>query len=83
MKILHTILEWTNLYIFTDNPEVDILYFIDRYENWLSQIPIWYATPKLEKYKFLWNEYDCISLWFDNECDTAEDSQEDFNNMIK
>lgn len=83
MKILHTILEWDNLYIFTDNPNIDILYFIDRYETWLSQIPIWYETPKLEKYKFLQNEYDCISLWFDNEYEIAKDSQTDFNYLIK
>ena len=83
MKILQTILEDSNLYIFTDNPEVDILYFIDRYESWLSQIHIWYETPKLEKYKFLWNEYYCISLWFDSEYEIAKDSQDDFSNMIK
>lgn len=83
MKILQKILEDTNLFIFTDNPKEDILYFIERYETWLSAIHLWYETPKLEKYEFLWKGYDCISLWFDNEYEIAKNSEAGFNNLIK
>lgn len=83
MKILQTIREYNNLYIFTENPEKDLEYFLDKYNSGLSKIHLWYDLPILEKYEFLWVEYSCIWLWYDNEYDVIKDSQDDFNNIIK
>ena len=82
MKILQTILEDRTLYVFTDNPDSDIILFHDRYETWESKIHLWYEEPRLYNYKFLWKLYPCIALWYDNEEDMAIWSKEMFNNLI-
>lgn len=75
MKIYNTISENQSLYIFTNNPEKDIDYFIEKYENDDSKIHLWYEPPRLDKYEFLWNEYTCIHLWYDNEEDMQDDAK--------
>lgn len=73
MKIIQTILVDTDLFIFTETPSEDLEYFIKKYNDWTSQIHLWYEIPNIEVFKFLWNDYNCIHLWYDNECDIAHD----------
>ncbi len=82
MKILQTILQDTDLFIFTETPTQDIEYFIEKYNNWDSKVNLWYELPIISVYNFLWNDYNCIRLWYDNECDMAKDAENYFNNLI-
>lgn len=81
MNILQTIRENRTLYVFTSNPRDDISYFIEKYENSESKVHLWYEPPELHEYKFLGNNYYCISLWYDNEDDIIKESQEYFNKL--
>lgn len=42
----------------------------------------WYEEPSLVKYKFLWNDYDCITLWFDNEDYLTDESKRFYSNKL-
>ena len=60
----------TTVYLFTDNPEKDIVILQEAYEKQDDEsfeFPLGYDKPELTEYTFLGNEYKCISLWFDNE----------------
>jgi len=39
-----------------------------------------YEEPSLIKYSFMWNEYDCISLWYDRDKDILDTALFYFNN---
>lgn len=82
MKILQTILNDTNLFVFTETPTQDIEYFIEKYNNWDSKIHLWYDIPNLNVFNFLWNDYNCIHLWYDNEIDMAYDCKLSFDKLI-
>ena len=69
-NIKQIIINGTTVFIFTDNPEQDILILKEAYENRDEiefEFPLGYEEPELSKYKFLGQEYPCMSLWFDNE----------------
>lgn len=79
MKILHTILEGTNLYVFTEKAWEDIFEFRNMYEQSDSKVHLGYEPPELTVYTFLWNHYPCISFWYDSEYDMAESSKKYFD----
>lgn len=69
-KIKQVIIKGTSVYLFTDEPEKDILLLKDAYEKRDEvefEFPLGYETPEVTEYTFLGKEYKCISLWFDNE----------------
>jgi hypothetical protein len=79
MKIKQVLVDGTTVYVFTENPEVDIISLKKEYEerdNIEPSIPLGYETPELADYTFLGNKHKCISLWFDNE------DVPDFNQFI-
>jgi hypothetical protein len=39
-------------------------------------IRLWYEQPEISNYKFLWNDYHCINLWFDYESETAKETKD-------
>jgi len=56
------------VFIFTENPEEDLIKMKKAYEEDEEfEFPLGYKTPELTDYTFLGNKYQCISLWFDNE----------------
>ena len=71
MIIKQIITNGTTVYIFTENPEEDIIKFREKYSNddSISNLgfPLGYEEPELTEYTFLGNKYKCIGLWFDNE----------------
>ena len=70
LNIKQIIIERTTVFIFTDNPERDILKLKKAYDDRCDiefKFPLGYEEPVLVKYTFLEKEYPCISLWFDNE----------------
>lgn len=70
MKIKQIITAGTTVFVFTENPEQDILELVKMYENRdeiKPEFPLGYEIPILTEYSFLGNKYKCISLWFDNE----------------
>lgn len=71
MRIKQIIVSGTTVYVFTDNPEKDILKFQELYTNDDATsslgFPLGYEEPRLTEYRFLGVNYKCISLWFDNE----------------
>lgn len=71
IKVLNKIYDPFNksIYLFTLNPKKDINIFIKEYENedGNSRVNLGFETPELSKYMFLGVEYECVSLWFDNE----------------
>lgn len=71
MIIKHIIIQKTNVFIFTENPEQNIAKFVELYTNDDSindlGFPLGYETPELTEYTFLEKKYKCILLWFDNE----------------
>ena len=70
VKIKQIIIKDTTVFIFTDNPEIDILTLKDAYskrDDIEFEFLLGYEEPVLTKYNFLGKEYPCISLWFDNE----------------
>lgn len=69
-KIKQVIIKGTSVYLFTDEPEKDILLLKDAYEKRDEvefEFPLGYEKPEVTEYTFLGKEYKCISLWFDNE----------------
>ncbi len=83
MKILQTILQDTDLFIFTESTLEDIQYFIEKYNDGTSQIHLGYEIPNISIFKFLGNDYNCVHLWYDNECDMAYDCKILFDELIK
>ena len=69
MDIKQIIIEKSTIYVFTDNPEKDILEVKEAYndDNIGEPFPLGYEEPELIEYEFLGNKYKCIGLWFDNE----------------
>ena len=68
MKIKQVIVDNRIVFLFTENPSVDILELKEAYKNDNDyEFPLGYEEPELSDYKFLGEEYKCISLWFDNE----------------
>jgi len=68
MDIKQIIVKKTIVYIFTENPEQDIVKIQKAYqEEEKFDFPLGYEMPILTSYSFLGNKYRCISLWFDNE----------------
>jgi len=70
MVIKQVITQDDVVFLFTDNPEKDIITLVEQYNNRdgiESSIPLGYKTPELTDYTFLGNKYKCILLWFDNE----------------
>ena len=69
-KIKQIIINDTTVYIFTDEPEKDVVALQEAYKNRDGvefEFPLGYETPELTEYTFLGGKYKCISLWFDNE----------------
>lgn len=69
-KIKQVIIDNTTVYLFTEDPEKDILSLKEDYDNQDNNepdFPLGYETPELTEYSFLGNKYKCILLWFDNE----------------
>jgi len=73
-RIKQIIVNERMVYIFTDNPEKDILEFQEAYKceescGTFDDFPccLGYTEPELMEYTFLGNKYKCIGLWFDNE----------------
>jgi len=83
MKILQTIQDDDTLFVFTDNPEEDIKYFLSRYNDEDCEIQMWYEIPVLYTYWFLWKKYRCISMWFDKEISFLEETRNFLNKLIK
>jgi hypothetical protein len=70
MVIKQVITQDDVVFLFTDNPEKDIITLVEQYNNRdcvESSIPLGYETPELTDYTFWGNKYKCILLWFDNE----------------
>jgi len=70
MEIKQVIIKGTTVFIFTEEPEKDILVLKDEYEkrdDVEPSFPLGYDVPELTDFTFLGNKYKCISLWFDNE----------------
>ena len=69
-KIKQIIINGTTVYLFTDEPEKDIVLLLDAYEKIDDvefEFELGYEIPVLAEYVFLGKKYMCISLWFDNE----------------
>lgn len=70
MKIKQAIVDGTTVYLFTEDPEGDVLELKRQYENMDNvspDFPLGYDVPKLFDYTFLGEKHKCITLWFDNE----------------
>jgi len=68
MKIKQVIIDNNLVFIFTDNPRYDIEELEKAYESEKDfEFPLGYEIPELSRYTFLGKQYECISLWFDNE----------------
>jgi len=70
MEILQKIVKGTTVFIFTKEPEKDIIELKKQYENRDNIKPdleLGYDVPELTEYEFLGNKYKCIMIWFDNE----------------
>lgn len=67
MKIIQTIVIVDTTYIFTENPEQDILKIKEIYNDENRTGYMGYEEPSLVDYEFLGNKYKAISFWHDNE----------------
>ena len=67
MKIKQIIIQDRNVFMFTENPKKDVKILISKYKAETSKIHLGYEEPILTTFRFLEKEYECISLWFDNE----------------
>ena len=67
MKIIQQIVIGDTTYIFTDNPEVDIVEIQKMYKDENRTGYMGYELPILTDYEFLGNKYKAISFWHDNE----------------
>jgi len=86
MKILDIIRCDDNIYIFTDDIKKDIKTFKRRHKHNYSKLNLWYDSPEIINYSFLWKDYECILLRYDYEFDVAKESEieiRDFYNINK
>lgn len=67
MKIKQTLVIDDTSYIFTENPEQDIVKVKELYEDENRSGYMGYEAPRLTDFEFLGNKYPCISFWHDNE----------------
>lgn len=67
MEIKQTLVIDDTTYIFTNNPEQDIVKVKELYEDENRTGYMGYETPRLTDFEFLGNKYLCISFWHDNE----------------
>lgn len=67
MKILQTLEIDDTTYIFTENPEEDVVRIKELYDDEEREEYMGYETPQLTSFDFLGNKYPCISFWHDNE----------------
>lgn len=67
MKIVQTIVAGDTTYIFTENPQQDIVEIQKLYLDGRRIGYMGYELPKLVDYEFLGNKYKAISFWHDNE----------------
>lgn len=67
MKILQQILDGDTTYVFTENPEKDIVKIQEMYREDSRTAYMGYELPILVDYEFLGNKYKAISFWHDNE----------------
>jgi hypothetical protein len=54
-------------YIFTENPEIDIVEIQRQYEDENRDYYMGYEIPIIEDFEFLGNKYKAITFWHDNE----------------
>jgi len=67
MKIIQQIVIGDITYIFTENPEQDIVEIQKMYQDENRIGYMGYELPELVDYEFLGNKYKAISFWHDNE----------------
>jgi hypothetical protein len=67
MKILQTITIDDTTYIFTDNPEQDIINVQKLYQDENREEYMGYELPTVVDFEFLGKKYKAISFWHDNE----------------
>lgn len=67
MKIIQQIVIGDTTYIFTENPEQDIIEIQKMYQDENRTSYMGYELPELVDYEFLGNKYKAISFWHDNE----------------
>lgn len=70
------------IYIFTEDIENDIKTFKELYKKDDCSVNLWYSTPEISNYIFLWKEYKCILLWYDYETYIAKESESEIFNLI-
>lgn len=67
-KIKQVIISGGYVYLFTENPFVDIIKLIEIYNNDnYGGVSVGYEEPTIREFDFLGYKYPCIALWFDNE----------------
>lgn len=67
MKILQEITIDDTTYIFTENPEQDVVKIQELYQDENRESYMGYDLPILTDFLFLGTNYKCISFWNDNE----------------
>jgi hypothetical protein len=67
MKKIQEIVDGSTTYVFTENPEVDIVEIQKAYDDEDRTVYMGYEKPRLVEYDFLGNKYKAISFWHDNE----------------
>ena len=67
MKIIQQLTIDDSTYVFTENPEVDIVEVKRMYEDEDRENYMGYETPRLVDYEFLGKKYKAIWFWHDNE----------------
>lgn len=67
MKILQELEIGDTTYIFTEEPEKDIIAIQEKYEDENRESYMGYELPLLTNFEFLGVNYPCISFWHDNE----------------
>ena len=85
MKILDSIYDYADnyVYLFFDNVDDWLNRMNELYEDGSFDIHLWYHSPMKWKFTFLWVEYPCVKLWYDNELHFSSSSQESFQYFIK
>ncbi len=67
MKIIQKIIDDDTTYVFTENPEFDVIEIQKMYEDENRTKYMGYELPILVDYEFLGKKYKAISFWHDNE----------------
>jgi hypothetical protein len=67
MKIIQTLEIGDTTYIFTEDPEKDILEIQEKYNDENRDYYMGYELPVLEDFEFLGKKYKAITFWHDNE----------------